>query len=78
MHFYSMNDVVLNRKKIGRHVGEYIRKQKDRAYTTEEFHRLLEFCDERSKALVLLLYSTGIWISALADLQIRHLRNKRL
>lgn len=74
MHFYSMNDVVLNRKKIGRYIGEQVRKQKDRAYSTEEIHRLLEFCDERSKALVLLLASTGVRIGAISDLQLRHLR----
>ena len=73
IHFYSMNDVILNRKKIGMYLGEYVRKQKDRAYTTEEIANLLEFCDERSKALVLLMASTGMRIGALADLQQRHL-----
>jgi hypothetical protein len=28
IHFYSMNDVTLNRKKIGMYVGEYIKKAK--------------------------------------------------
>jgi integrase len=74
MHFFSMNDIVLNRKKIGMYLGEYVRTQKDRAYTTEEIHRLLDFCDERSKALVLLLASTGIRIGSVTDLQLRHLK----
>ena len=74
MHFYSMNDIVLNRKKIGMYLGEYVRAQKDRAYTTEEIHKLLDFCDERSKALILLLCSTGIRIGAITDLQLRHLK----
>ena len=34
------------------YVGDYIRTNKDRAYTIEEIHHLLEFCDERAKALV--------------------------
>jgi hypothetical protein len=45
IHFYAMNDIVLNRKKINMYLGEFIRKQKDRAYTTEEIHKLLDFCD---------------------------------
>jgi integrase len=71
IHFYAMNDIVLNRKKIN--MGEFIRKQKDRAYTTEEIHKLLDFCDERSKALVLLLASTGIRIGSVPGLKLRHL-----
>jgi integrase len=74
LHFYSMNDVVLNRKKIGMYVGDYIRTQKDRAYTTQEIHQLLDFCDERSKALVLLLAFPGMRIGALPDLQLKHSR----
>jgi integrase len=75
LHFYSMNDIVLNRKKIGMYVGETVRKQKkDRAYTTEEIHKILDFCDERSKALVFLLCSTGIRIGAIPDLQLSHLK----
>jgi integrase len=74
MHFYAMNDIVLNRKKISMYVGDYIRSNKDRGYTTEEILKLLEFCDERSKALVLLLASTGVRIGAVPDLQIKHLK----
>ncbi len=74
LHFYAMNDIVLNRKKISMYVGDYIRTNKDRAYTIEEIHHLLEFCDERAKALVLLLASTGIRIGAIPDLQLKHLK----
>ena len=35
-HFYSMNDITLNRKKIGRYIPENIQKNNDRAYTREE------------------------------------------
>jgi integrase len=73
MHFYYMNDVVLNKKKIAMYLGEPVKKQKDRAYATEEIHKLLEFCDERAKAIVLLLASTGIRIGAIPDLQLKHL-----
>jgi integrase len=74
LHFYAMNDIILNRKKLSMYVGDYIRPNKDRAYTTAEIQKLLEFCDERAKALVLLLSSTGIRIGAIPSLQLRHLK----
>ena len=68
-----MNDVVLNGKKIGKYLGERVRKQKDSAYITEEISKLLEFCDERSKAFVLLMASTGMRIGSIPDLRLRHI-----
>jgi site-specific recombinase XerD len=40
-HFYDMNDVSLNKKKIKMFKGEYIRKVVDRAYTREEIKKIL-------------------------------------
>jgi len=34
--FYQLNDVVLNKKKVGRYFGEYRKVVKDTAYTTEQ------------------------------------------
>jgi integrase len=48
IQFYLINDIQLNVKKINRYLGEYTKSVKDRAYTTEEIHKLLEFCDERT------------------------------
>jgi hypothetical protein len=48
--FYAINDVNLNRKKIARYRGEPTMVRQDRAYTTEEILRLLEFCDERERS----------------------------
>lgn len=73
MHFYSMNDVTLNRKKIGMYIGQYARKQKDRAYTTEEIQLLLDVCDEKSKALVPIMTSTDVRIGSIPDLELRHI-----
>ena len=36
--FYSLNDVVLNKRKISRYFGEYRKVVKDRAYTAEEIY----------------------------------------
>jgi integrase len=74
VHFYLMNDITLNRKKIGMFIPEYVKNQKDRAYTTQEISQLLKFCDERAKALVLLFASTGIRIGAVPDLKLKHLQ----
>jgi site-specific recombinase XerD len=73
MYFYAMNDITLNRKKIGRYIPNYVRKQKDRAYTIQEISQLLEFCDHRNKAIVLLFASTDMRIGAIPDLRLEHL-----
>lgn len=41
-----MNDMIINRKKIGMYIGEYVKKQKDKAYNAEQVQKILEFCDE--------------------------------
>jgi len=49
MTFYSLNDIVLNRKKISRYFGEYKRVVKDHAYTAEEINKALQTADQRTK-----------------------------
>ncbi|MFZ0264788.1 MAG: hypothetical protein WAL42_06850, partial [Nitrososphaeraceae archaeon] len=72
--FYSINDLQLNRKKLGKFLGEEVKRQKDRPYTLEEIHRMLDVADERGKAIILLLTSTGMRIGALCGLSFRHLQ----
>jgi integrase len=74
MAFYSINDLQLNRKKLGKFLGEEIKRQKDRPYTLEEIHRMLDVADERGKAIILLLTSTGMRIGALSGLRFGHLQ----
>jgi integrase len=71
--FYSLNDVVLNRRKITRYIGEYKRIVKDRAYTTEEIHRALQTADERMRMIILLLCSTGCRIGSLPSITLVNL-----
>jgi integrase len=71
--FYAMNDVILNKKKIGKYLGEHLRLHRDRAYTTQEISRALNVCDERMKVIILLLASSGLRIGALPSLQVKHL-----
>jgi site-specific recombinase XerC len=72
-HFYDMNDVSLNKKKIKMFKGEYTRKVVDRAYTHEEISKMLDVSDLRTKTIVLLMASSGIRIGSLPDIRIRNL-----
>jgi integrase len=75
MTFYDLNEVVLNKKKIYRYLGEEERPIENRGYTTEEIAKMLEVCDERVKALILFLASTGVRIRAIVDLKLEDLVN---
>jgi integrase len=70
-HFYIMNDIVLNRKKINKFINTDERKKsKNEAYTSEQIHKLLDICDERIKAIILIYTSSGIRLAALPALKI--------
>jgi integrase len=73
--FYDLNELVLNKKKIYRYLGEEERPIENRGYTTEEIAKMLEVCDERVKALVLFLSCTGLRITAVVDLKLEDLTN---
>lgn len=75
-HFFEMNDVLLNRRKIKRFLPEDNSTHDDRAYTHEEIQQILFQCDERSRMMVLLMASTGMRIGALDSLKIGHLSPK--
>lgn len=72
-HFYVMNDVILNRVKINKFVGEPTLKTVDRAYTYEEIQKILNVSDLRMKVIVLLMASAGLRIGAIAELRLRNL-----
>jgi integrase len=76
-HFYDMNDVLLNWKKISKFVGAVKRKNNDRAYTHEEIKRVLDVADLRMKVVILLLASTGIRIGAVASLTKKNLQETK-
>jgi hypothetical protein len=71
--FYQLNDVVLNRKKVSRYLGEYKRIVKDNAYTTEQIQQMLQNADIRMRMILLLLTSTGARIGALPSLVLGNL-----
>jgi integrase len=74
-HFYDMNDIPLNKKKINMFKGEYSRKVVDRAYTREEIKKILDVSDLRSKVIVLLMSAAGMRIGALPSLRLRNIEN---
>ena len=73
MIFYELNDVPLSKKKIYRYLGEEERPLDNRGYTTEEISKMLEVSDERTRAIILVLASTGIRIRAIIDLKLEDL-----
>lgn len=73
-HFYEINDITLNWKKIARFLGESKKTVKDRPYTHEEIRQLLAKCDERRRVIVYVLASTGMRLGALAELKLKHLQ----
>lgn len=72
-HFYSMNDVTLNKNKIKRFKGEHQRKTIDRAYSVEEISKILQVSDSRMKVIISLMYSSGLRIGAIPLLKMRNL-----
>jgi site-specific recombinase XerD len=69
LHFFEMNDVSLNTKKIKRFLpcdeGHY---NQDRPYSINEIQQILDKCDVRSRVIILLMVSTGMRIGALPGL----------
>jgi integrase len=74
VHFYFMNDITLNRKKIARFMGEGKKVVRSEAYTREQIAKMLPVSDERTKATILLLCSTGIRIGAVPWLKVKHFK----
>jgi integrase len=75
MTYYDLNEVILNKKKIYRYLGEEEKPIENRGYTRQEITKMLEVCDERVKALILLLASTGVRIRAIVDIKLEDLTN---
>jgi integrase len=70
LHFFEMNDIVLNKRKISKFVPADENSKEDKAYTHEEIQKLLAASDERFKCVILLMASTGMRVGAIPDLQI--------
>jgi integrase len=73
-HFFSINDVTINRKKIKKFMSDSENKYEYRSYTAEEIGRLLSISDERERAIILLLSSTGMRVGAVHPLRLKDLK----
>lgn len=70
LHFFEMNDILLNKHKISKFVPADENCKEDKAYTHEEIQKLLAASDERFKVVILLMASTGMRVGAIPDLRI--------
>ena len=71
-HFYEMNDVPLNKKKINMFKEEFV-KSVDRAYSHDEIKKILHVSDLRMKSIILLMASNGLRIGAIPLLKLRNI-----
>jgi integrase len=76
--YYKINDVMLNTKRITRFMPERRRMRKDRSYSHEEISKMLEIADERMRAVILILASSGIRVGALPSTKLGNLENNKL
>jgi site-specific recombinase XerD len=67
-HYYTMNDVVLNWKKIAKFIGEPKFDNQIRGYNHEEIQKLLFVADVKYKCVILTLCSTGMRREALVQI----------
>jgi integrase len=72
-HFFDMNDVVLNWKKINNFRGEYYNVVEDAPYTHEQIKSLLEKATQRDRAIILLMASSGVRRQVIPMLRLRDL-----
>ena len=71
VHFFDINDVNLNKRKIKRFFpqNESDHYFTDRPYSIKEIESILSKCDIRSRVIVLLMASTGMRISGVRELR---------
>jgi hypothetical protein len=66
--FYQLNDIILNRKKVSRYLGEYKKVVRDKAYSTEQIQTALTYADQPMCMMLLILSSTACRMGSLVDL----------
>jgi integrase len=69
-HFYAMNDVTLNTKRINAFKPEFRNVVEDQPYTREQIKTILDKAEQRNHAIILLLSSSGMRVSALTNLKV--------
>src|SRR5262245_8452741 len=71
--FYTMNDILLNWRRIAKVLPRPRKAVNDRAYTREEIARIVEKVDQRGRCIVLLMCSSAMRIGAISGLNLADL-----
>lgn len=69
-HFYEMNDITLNNRRIDAFKPEFRNVVEDQPYTREQIKTLLDKAEQRNRAIILLLSSSGMRVGALPNLKV--------
>ena len=72
LHFFDVNDVQLNARKIKKFLPSEDSEsyRGDRPYSIDEINQILSKCDVRSRVVVLLMASTGMRLGAVSGLRL--------
>ena len=73
-HFYEMNDVHINWKKLKKFKGRYHGVIDDVPYTRDQIKTMIDNCSRRDKAMILLMASAGLRRGALPTLRLKDLQ----
>lgn len=74
--FFSMNDVVLNVRKLRRMFPAKVKRTGGKPYTTEDIQKILgAMRHKRDKALIYFLSSTGARVGVVEDLKMKNIEN---
>lgn len=68
--FYMLNDISLNWERIHSYEGEHA---EDRPYTHSEVQQMISHTSIRNKAIILMLWSSGVRVGAIPFMRIRDL-----
>ena len=72
-HFFEMNDMVLNWKKLNKFKGKHRDIAEDKPYSRDQIKTLLEYANLRDKCIILLMSSAGLRRGALPILKVQDL-----
>lgn len=73
-HFYIMNDITLNWDKINKFKSKFHDVVEDEPYTRDQIRQMLDKSDERNRAIILLMASSGMRVGAIPDLKFGDLK----
>lgn len=75
-NFFSLNDIILNKRKINRFLplDDDYDSIRDRPYSTDEISKILDKSGVRSKVIILLMASTGMRLGAIPGLRISDIK----